>query len=573
MGMLNELFACRIALQEEENNRSQIKKEIVQNSIYGVDIEKGAVDIARLRFWLAIIVDENEPLPLPNLDYKIMQGNSLIESFEGIDLSTLTGNSSDLFNNDNTVQQLKEALNGFFIPNDITAKQKIRQMISEKVESLIHLRFSGNTRNAELEEKLKDIDLHANSQFFLWHTWFSDVFNRADDCNGFDIVIGNPPYVFARKADFSTEFKKIVEKTYFSNLSSGKKSKANQSGKINLFALFILLGINLTKKSGAISYIIPNNILRTTTYDIIRKAILDKTSINQIVDLGSGIFAKVTASTIILQLQKEQNKENEVSTITDVENLLKKKYTLNKIPQKQFEKNTSYAFNIFCDDKNIELTQRIANGKTAFGEFCVDIIAGIDANKSLISDTKNKNNEPLIIGKVVKRYLIQEITKFIEWIPEKINRTRPAYLWKEEKKIVTQRISGGSHPIVAAIDVEKRKAFASTNSIVLKDDYKHLYNYFLALLNSNVLNWYYANNFSNNSTLTVNISKTFLEQLPIPTATKKEQAPIINLVEQILKVKKENPANDTSELEKQIDKLVYELYKLSPEEIAIIENS
>ena len=69
------------------------------------------------------------------------------------------------------------------------------------------------------------------------------------------------------------------------------------------------------------------------------------------------------------------------------------------------------------------------------------------------------------------------------------------------------------------------------------------------------------------------ISKTFLEQLPIPTATKKEQAPIINLVEQILKVKKENPANDTSELEKQIDKLVYELYKLSPEEIAIIENS
>ena len=67
-----------------------VKKSIIQHSIYGVDIESGAVDIARLRFWLALVVDELEPLPLPNLDYKIMQGNSLLESFEGIDLSQIS---------------------------------------------------------------------------------------------------------------------------------------------------------------------------------------------------------------------------------------------------------------------------------------------------------------------------------------------------------------------------------------------------------------------------------------------------------------------------------------------------
>lgn len=90
MGLLNELLLCREVLSGEHYDRAEIKKSIIQNNIYGVDIEKGAVDIARLRFWLSIVVDEETPSPLPNLDYKIMQGNSLIESFMGVDLSKLT---------------------------------------------------------------------------------------------------------------------------------------------------------------------------------------------------------------------------------------------------------------------------------------------------------------------------------------------------------------------------------------------------------------------------------------------------------------------------------------------------
>ena len=97
MGLLNELLKCREALSTFNfqfstfnSTRSQLKKSIIQNNIYGVDIEKGAVDIARLRFWLSIVVDEEKASPLPNLDYKIMQGNSLIESYKGLDLSKLT---------------------------------------------------------------------------------------------------------------------------------------------------------------------------------------------------------------------------------------------------------------------------------------------------------------------------------------------------------------------------------------------------------------------------------------------------------------------------------------------------
>ena len=90
MGLLNELWRCREALGTQMS-RLELKKEIIENNIYGVDIERGAIDIARLRFWLSIVVDSEKAEPLPNFDYKFMQGNSLIESYGGFDLSRIAG--------------------------------------------------------------------------------------------------------------------------------------------------------------------------------------------------------------------------------------------------------------------------------------------------------------------------------------------------------------------------------------------------------------------------------------------------------------------------------------------------
>src|SRR5690554_7326532 len=100
IGMLQEIFEAKrfifpfTGLPKFVN--SEVKKNIIQNSIYGVDLEKGAVDIAQLRFWLSLVVDEENPSPLPNLDYKIMQGNSLLEQFGGIDLSLMGNIKSDI---------------------------------------------------------------------------------------------------------------------------------------------------------------------------------------------------------------------------------------------------------------------------------------------------------------------------------------------------------------------------------------------------------------------------------------------------------------------------------------------
>lgn len=575
MGLMRELYFCRSAIEGFDHAKAaEIKKHIIQQNIYGVDIEKGAVDIARLRFWLSLIVDEETPHALPNLDFKIMQGNSLLEQYEGVDLSDITYKASkdekkngkwfDLFDsgltkNKQLISFLKDK---FFDCEDHETKRQIRDALKSEIQALLLGKGCGIKLDA-----IKDVA--ATDNFFLWHTWFSEVFEQG----GFDIVIGNPPYVFARDAHFSDDFKCQIANSYFSMLSSSKKTKANQSGKINLFALFIMKGIMLSNKKGVLSYIVPNNILRTTTYDLIRKYILDNTSVSQIVDLGGGVFKNVTASTITLQLEMEKRKKSDVLVLTEVEDLGKQIAKKTIIQQEQFLKNTSYAFNIFVDMKSVTVTRKIEECSKIFRMFCVDIIEGIVAKKSLIFTESGENRFPMIVGKCIKRYCVTDINKYIEWKKSEIHRSRPDSLWEQGEKLVTQRISGGSHPIVVAYDTSKYKTFASVNNIVLTDDYKHLYKYFLALLNSNVLNWYYANNFSNNSELTVNISKTYLERLPIPSATKEQQQSVIDIVDKILAAKKENPQADTADLEKQIDQLVYKLYNLTPAEIETIEKN
>jgi len=272
MGLLNEIFYCMHVLHDANPDTVEhvwqmknwspdiVKKNIIQHSIYGVDLEKGAVDIARLRFWLSLIVDEKEPYPLPNLDFKIMQGNSLLESYEGIDLSQITGVktqvtevSVDLFGNPLNSQvtifdtshidesNITELIEQYFSAQNPDEKHSLKSQIDtiihkhidfnlEFEENKIHVRIANLERDIKgndlksanskadkerreanikkfsealikekaklknLKEKRKELhDLQGKAErpYFLWHLFFKDVF----DCGGFDIVIGNPPYL------------------------------------------------------------------------------------------------------------------------------------------------------------------------------------------------------------------------------------------------------------------------------------------------------------------------------------------------------------------------------------------
>ena len=175
-----------------------MKRHISQHDTLGVVIERGAVDIARLRFWLSLVVDEDKPHTLPNLDFKIMQGNSLLEQYQGVDLSRIAKDSLQLAAETQTLQLFDPILND--------QRRKLRDLLSKyynttrhsdkhdlltRINNCIHQQLNAYEPNLDLS----DIDLQGNPHFFLWHTWFADVLSPTQGAGGFDILIGNPPYI------------------------------------------------------------------------------------------------------------------------------------------------------------------------------------------------------------------------------------------------------------------------------------------------------------------------------------------------------------------------------------------
>ena len=588
VGMLTEIVKARKVLEiylDKKRSVYELKRHCIQNSLYGVDIDLGAIEIAKLRLWLSLVVDEDDYAtiqPLPNLDYKIMQGNSLIEEFYGISLNIekkkdeqflLGSNVSEL---DKLIDNLHQKQDDFFNAEHPKEKNQKRQEVEEAIYDIFHNEIknkgiSFSEKAKEIENDLKEMT-HGNKErnFFPWKLYFADVFREK---GGFDVVIANPPYVFTRDVDFGVNFKNYVDKVYFQKIKNNEiKSKKKQSGKINLFALFILQGLFVQKKNSFQIFILPNNILRTTTYDIIRKFLLTNKSINLVADLGSNVFDKITASTILLGIKNSGN-EKYTRVITEIEDLQNNTYIQRQIPQSQFLSNVSHTINIYLDNQGLELSNKILKVHNKLEYYCSDIIEGIVAHKHLIHLEPIKNSKPLVVGKTIKKYYLGNINKNILWDKKLIHRPRSDYVWEAEKKIVIQRISGGTKPLKAAIDKTKQLTFASVNNLLLKNQYTQHYEYILCLINSNLLNWFYSNNFSNKSELTVNISKTYLEKLPIPDIDANDNSKFINLVDQILTTKKVNPQADIIALETEIDQLVYELYGLTKEEISIIEES
>lgn len=520
-------------IDESGNLALWVRKQILINNIFGVDIDSNAVEVAKLSLLLKSFEDSfnvneygqgsllNEKI-LPSLDNNIKCGNSLIG-------------------------------NDFY----------------------------------ESHLDLDDATLY-KINCFDWEEEFKSIFKGG----GFDVVIGNPPYVFIKYVDWADDVKDYFSSNY-DITNKDNKSKSNQSGKINLYTLFIFRAIKLLKENGLFSFIVPNGLLRTTTYDMARKFILDNYHIDLIADLKDGVFKGVTAPTIIFKFSKSHS--NDDTKIIDANCLVdgfvnESKY--HYINQSIFLKNTSYTFSIFSNPKETVLFKKMESYNKYLGEITSEIIEGIVCKKEQI--LLEKPNDPLcrkfLEGKNIKKYKIDFNNKYIIFDRKKLHRARPDEVWNSDKKIIIQRISGGLHPIVAALDTENYYSFASTNLILIRDDFRDIYSYELicALLNSKLINFYYVKNFTNASTLTVNISKTFLEKIPLPLIDlnnkedKEVNDKIVTLVDNIIALNKnlsveKNPNSITminrqiNAIDRQIDSLVYKIYNLDESDIKIIE--
>lgn len=267
MGLMKELFLCRSAIEGFEGKKAaDIKKHIIQNNIYGVDIEKGAVDIARLRFWLSLIIDEETPHALPNLDFKIMQGNSLLEQYKGVELGDVYNPTQRqlyiAFDEETAAKTLLQInIRDYFKAEIHDERGALLERINDAVRSLVKAKVLGNM---SISRSIDSLDFKNNTEFFLWHTWFSEVFQNG----GFNIVIGNPPY----GAKFSAEEKK----TYKSLYSTAKTVKGVQKGSTDSYTLFIEQGFNLLAKNGVITYIVPISFTSSDSLAGVHKLLMDK---------------------------------------------------------------------------------------------------------------------------------------------------------------------------------------------------------------------------------------------------------------------------------------------------------
>lgn len=317
VGMMNEITNAKIILKllnKEKVNIYDIKREIIEKSLYGVDIEYFALDVAKLRFWLSLIVDEesfDEIKPLPNLDHKLMCGNSLIEEFEGIELfdksllkekSTQT-NLDRFTKNQSILNELRKLQKEFFNEENPNNKRKLKKEIDEKEWSIIEstLKEKGNV------ESLKDLEKYkkTNSKpFFLWELYFFEVFQKENP--GFDIVIGNPPYVGEKG-----------NKELFRKFRSSNWGKKFYNTKMDIFYYFYHKGIDICRKKGVISYITTNYFITADGAYKLRKDFKERTNVLQLLNFNElRIFESAKGQhNLISILEKNEIGENKVEII------------------------------------------------------------------------------------------------------------------------------------------------------------------------------------------------------------------------------------------------------------------
>ena len=560
MGLLNELLHCREVLSGEHYDRAEIKKGIIQNNIYGVDIEKGAVDIARLRFWLSIVVDEETPSPLPNLDYKIMQGNSLIESFEGVDLSKLTYEKEykkdkgeiTLFDDEkNRLQKtVSLLLTSYYSCSDHDKKVRLRQEIS----NTINQQLEAQAYDPTILKKLKAINLAENNQFFLWHTWFSDVFNRQDGKNGFDIVIGNPPYVSVKA--ISDEMKKL-----YSSLFETAK------GRFNLFTLFLELFYKHSKQSGVMCLIIPEGIYSNIEYRYSRELLVKECTIKKLCVFTKRVFEASVDTTIILSTNQKIEKDNIFPIDVDVQSginnssqLAIKKYPYYIFPAKLKHESKSLVEKLMLSEDFDRMSHHL--------EIQQGIIYSGQPKEEVFADyIKDSTFKPILDGRDVSRWMInwdiKEYDKYLSYT-SKLHRPREERLFVSKKKILFPR---RATKIMATIDTDKFYAL-NTAYICLMNNNTYEMEYLLAILNSNLIEYIYNQLF-----MGWQITIPAIESMPIAKVGKNIQNKIIEIVQSIIYDKKHNKNADISVKEEQLNVLIYSAFGLTDSEIKIIEQS
>lgn len=575
MGLLRELYACRKSIEIfEEDNAADIKRHIIQNNIYGVDIEKGAVDIARLRFWLALIIDEKEPMPLPNLDFKIMQGNSLLESYKGVDLDVTSkkpktgkdtkktrGVLSLSFEEADVQKTIQDLVKSYFSITDHTLRAQRRQQIDKYVKDYIKICAEGNH---EVQEAVDELEI-PNDQFFLWHTYFADVFEKG----GFDIVIGNPPYGVSIKDDYR---KAVV--TSWGNVPD-----------YEIYYYFIVLAAPLLKEKGIMSYIIPNTFLFNTFAKHFREMLVEKWNVLEILDCTKfPIFESAVVRNAINLFQKDSEGSKQVgyrntANVTSFSDLLEREREFMTV-ESLLAMNQNWGLAYFLPTSIRNVVNLISSSPLAVKDVFPEISQGLIAydkykgqseeiikSRAYHSFVYKDGLKKWLWGEDVTRYnLTWNGKEYIDYCNGIANPRNPSFF--VGKRMLVREITNPSI-FAALIEIE---AYNDPSIIIVKESRDYPIEILVGIMNSKLATFFHFNH-SPKATKGAfpKILVQDIKEFPLPKVNSDERKILMRLVDDVTTIKKGKSIAETSALENQIDFLVYHLYGLTYDEVLIVD--
>ncbi len=571
------------------------KQTIIENCLFGVDINPNSVKICRLRLWIELLKNAYYKFPsfggvsegrggeletLPNIDINIKCGNSLIARFgldadlkealkksklkiddykravdqyrnaeskeQKRDMETLiaeikTNFRTEINQNGKEIKELQKLKYEFNVKFDSAqlfetkltkAEQKAKKDLADKIDKI----------ETQLEE-IKNNKIYENA--FEWRFEFPEVLNDEGDFVGFDVVIGNPPYISAVNMK-----REDVIKDYF------KKNYPLVTGTYDIYALFVEKIKKIGNKNASYSYIIPNKFLIAKYSELLLNELINTNSILNSINLAKhNIFEEASVYPIIINGQLN----------------LSNKYTKYSV-ENVHEFITNGKLTIENELKKYS-TLKDANFKIQGG------LAGFQANsiKEFLSNDKLDNSIDFTVSGGVDKYFYDN--RNVRYMGDKyetayINKNCNLSKDKMDFWLKPKIVIAGMTKVIETVFTNKPLGLGV--GIYGIHDISDFDGYVLsAILNSKFINSYFSEKFKDKALAGgyLAINKNTIEEIPYVKPNKNIESKLFDLSVEIHKSKKDNPAADTSALEKEIDLMVYELYGLSEEEIEIVENS
>ncbi len=647
------------------------KKDIIENNLFGVDINPNSCEITKLRLWIELLKhsfyqsfeDEayHDLKTLPNIDINIKCGNSLISYFE-IDKSLshypnikermnkykniVKDYKEGFYTDKNQINQeiknLKISFKNFCFADKFKKEMKSFNEKCEKYSKKYGNFLAVNDENlrifvsanltlfdfdekeakkefANLKKEYDNIFNLENNHPFEWRFEFPEILDDDGNFQGFDLIIGNPPYI---RQEEIKELKPNLAKNY-------KVYK----GTSDIYTYFYELGFNILKSNGVLSFITSNKYTRAGYGEALREFLLKNVSILDYIDLnGIKVFDSATVDTSILSFEKLKSKDSSFRYLAlDNENLKACGYSIDlcKDFKELSQKSLSKENFTFSDESTNSLKAKMERIGTPLKEWQgLNIYRGIltGYNEAFIISTEKRNEilenckdeaekertakliRKMLRGRDIKRYsyewaglwaigtfpslkidieqypaLKQYLSQFlprIEQSGEKGCRKKTSNKWFEtqdniayyqefEKEILVWKAVGRN---LAFALTEKNTLVSAPSSFISADT--NLLKYFCGILLSNVLKWLILQISDTTGAGDLMLNNQSLERLSIPKINSKNQKiadELVNSVDEILKAKEEDKNANTQELENKINSLVYKLYNLTEDEIKIIE--